>query len=80
MLVYAWLLNRFIMDNNQKAILLIATFLYLYYVRSMRLKRKRDNTSALTGRQFTDELLEGSDRQCIDLLRMSRVALKQKVG
>ena len=68
------------MDNRQKAIFLLVIWLYLYYLRSMRLKRKRDNTSALTGRQFVDELLEGNDRQCIDLLRMSRVALKQKVG
>ncbi|KAJ9557775.1 hypothetical protein OSB04_012389 [Centaurea solstitialis] len=68
---------RFIMDNRQKAILIIVVFLYLYYIRSRRLKRKRDNMSRLTGREFTNELLEGMDTQCIDLLRMSRVAFIQ---
>ncbi|KAJ9546559.1 hypothetical protein OSB04_019102 [Centaurea solstitialis] len=66
-----------IMDNDQEAILLITMFLYVYYMKRMRLKRKRDNTSALTGRQFTDELLQGNDRQCLDLLRMSRAAFIQ---
>ncbi|KAI3678458.1 hypothetical protein L6452_37752 [Arctium lappa] len=66
----------FIMDD-EKAILIIVIFLYMYYLQPKRLKRKRDNTSALTGRQFTDELLEGNDRQCIDLLRMSRDAFVQ---
>ncbi|KAJ9552758.1 hypothetical protein OSB04_016803 [Centaurea solstitialis] len=30
--------------------------------------------SAISGRQFTDELLEGSNQQCVDLLRMSQEA------
>ncbi|KAJ9544803.1 hypothetical protein OSB04_024510 [Centaurea solstitialis] len=77
MLCLGYAINRFIMDNKQKAILVIVVFLYLYYIRSMRLKRKRDNTSRLTGRQFTNELLEGTDTQCIDLLRMNRVAFVQ---
>ncbi|KAJ9538787.1 hypothetical protein OSB04_031520 [Centaurea solstitialis] len=68
---------EFTMDNKQKAILVIVVFLYLYYIRSKRLKRKRDNTSRLTRRQFTNELLEGTDTQCIDLLRMNRVAFIQ---
>ncbi|KAJ9553695.1 hypothetical protein OSB04_017740 [Centaurea solstitialis] len=67
----------FTMDDDQEAILLIVMFLYVYYMRRMRLKRKRDNTSALTGRQFTDELLQGNNQQCVDLLRMSRDAFIQ---
>ena len=69
--------DRFIMDDDQKAILLIVMWLYIYYLQRMRLKRKRDNTSALTGCQFTNELLQGNDRQCLDLLRMSRDAFIQ---
>ncbi|GJU49594.1 putative nuclease HARBI1 [Tanacetum coccineum] len=34
-------------------------------------KRKRNNVSAMSGHQFTLELLQGNDRQRIELLRMS---------
>ncbi|GAV56492.1 hypothetical protein CFOL_v3_00034 [Cephalotus follicularis] len=39
-----------------------------------RLPRDRDNTSILSGNAYTLELLRGSDRQCIELMRMSREA------
>ena len=32
----------------------------------------RDNTSKTSGHQFTLELLQGTNNQCIELLRMSR--------
>ncbi|GAV75193.1 DDE_4 domain-containing protein [Cephalotus follicularis] len=38
------------------------------------LLRNRDNTSILSGNAYTLELLRGLDRQCIELMRMSRVA------
>ncbi|GJR69219.1 hypothetical protein Tco_0015284 [Tanacetum coccineum] len=65
-------LTGLIMDYNQKLALIIVMFNYLRYVRSRKGKRKRDNNSAMSGRQFTLELLQGNDRQCVELLRMSR--------
>ncbi|GAV69838.1 hypothetical protein CFOL_v3_13339 [Cephalotus follicularis] len=38
------------------------------------LPRNRDNTSILSGNAHTLELLRGSYRQCIELIRMSREA------
>ncbi|KAJ0488731.1 putative harbinger transposase-derived nuclease domain-containing protein [Helianthus annuus] len=60
------------MDYNQKLLLLIVMFLYLRYFWPRNPKRKRDNTSVMSGHHFTSELLQGNDRQCIELLRMSR--------
>ena len=50
-------LNRVIMDYNQKLVLIIAMYTYLRYFRSRKGKRKRDTTSAMSGHQFTLELL-----------------------
>ncbi|GKA48375.1 Myb/SANT-like domain, harbinger transposase-derived nuclease domain protein [Tanacetum coccineum] len=61
-----------IMDYNQQLALIIVMFNYLRYVRSRKGKRKRENNSAMPGRQFTLELLQGNDRQCVELLRMPR--------
>lgn len=36
------------------------------------MKRKRDNTSVMSGEQFTQELLDGNNLQCTELLHMSR--------
>ncbi|KAK1425651.1 hypothetical protein QVD17_21006 [Tagetes erecta] len=36
------------------------------------MKRNKDNTSAMSGHEFSMELLDGNDTQCIELLRMSR--------
>ncbi|XP_071708816.1 uncharacterized protein [Rutidosis leptorrhynchoides] len=54
-------------------------FLIVYcYVRckiiSRRSKRKRDLTSALSGHDYTQELLVGSNTQCHELMRVSRDA------
>nr|GEU51197.1 hypothetical protein [Tanacetum cinerariifolium] len=65
-------LTGLIMDYNQKLALIIVMFNYLRYGWSRKGKRKRDNNSAMSGRQFTLELLQGNDRQCVELLRMSR--------
>ncbi|PWA46284.1 hypothetical protein CTI12_AA510170 [Artemisia annua] len=35
-------------------------------------KRKRDNTSTMSGHQYTQELLQGNNLQCTELIRMSR--------
>ncbi|GKB64727.1 Myb/SANT-like domain, harbinger transposase-derived nuclease domain protein [Tanacetum coccineum] len=65
-------LTGLIMDYNQQLALIIVMNNYLRYVRSRKGKRKRDNNSAMPGHQFTLELLQGNDRQCVELLRMSR--------
>lgn len=60
------------MDEEKRLLLLVFVYLFIRYFWRRNLKRKRDNTSAMSGHQFTLELLEGNDRQCIELLRMSR--------
>lgn len=58
--------------------ILIFVMIYWYtHIRSkqlMRVSRNRDNTSSLSGHGYTLELLSGSDRQCVELMRMSREA------
>nr|GEX24102.1 hypothetical protein [Tanacetum cinerariifolium] len=60
--------SRLIMDYNQQLALIIIMFNYLRYVQSMKEERKRDNNSAMSGHQFTLELLQGNKRQCVELL------------
>ena len=59
------------MDTNQKIALVLIIYLYIRHFRSRPGKRKRDNTSTMSGAQFTLELLE-NNLQCVELLRMSR--------
>ena len=60
------------MDVAQKlAFIYIVYFYFKYFRRSVR-KRKRDNTSAMSGHQYTQELLQGNNLQCTELIRMSR--------
>ncbi|KAJ9552517.1 hypothetical protein OSB04_016562 [Centaurea solstitialis] len=51
-------------------------FLYIYVRRrriaSERIERMPDNTSALSGYAYTQELLTGSSTQCQELMRLSR--------
>ena len=50
----------------------------LWYVRRRRIvariERIRDNTSALSGHAYTQELLHGNNTQCQELMRLSRDA------
>ncbi|KAJ9553401.1 hypothetical protein OSB04_017446, partial [Centaurea solstitialis] len=48
--------------------------LTLIVVFSSRIERVRDNTSALSGHAYTQELLNGSSTQCQELMRLSRHA------
>ncbi|KAM6580932.1 hypothetical protein CsatA_004706 [Cannabis sativa] len=55
---------------------LLLLMIFYWYVRRKRnyLSRVKDNTSTLSGARYTLELLYGSNRQCIELMRMSRDA------
>lgn len=55
---------------------LLLLMIFYWYVRRKRnyLPRVKDNTSTLSGARYTLELLYGSNRQCIELMRMSRDA------
>ena len=60
------------MDAAQKlAFIYIVYFYFKYFRRSVR-KRKRDNTSTMSGHQYTQELLQGNNLQCTELIQMSR--------
>ncbi|GKB56968.1 Myb/SANT-like domain, harbinger transposase-derived nuclease domain protein [Tanacetum coccineum] len=63
---------QFNMDNAQKVIFVILVYFYFKYFRPRGMKRKKDNTSAMSGEQYTRDLLEGNNLQCTELLRMSR--------
>ncbi|WOG86045.1 hypothetical protein DCAR_0205241 [Daucus carota subsp. sativus] len=49
-------------------------YCYLRKIRSSSVPRIRDNTSSLPGFPYTLELLEGSNTQCQEMMRLSRVA------
>ena len=64
--------NRFMMDHDQKLLLVILMYFYIRYFWKRGVKRVRDNDSEMTGHQYTLELLERSPLQCVEILRMSR--------
>ena len=47
---------------------------YIHRFRINYVQRNKDNTSSLSGEKYTLELLSGSNRQCIELMRMPRDA------
>lgn len=61
---------------EEERLFVILLFWYLRRRRnsSTRIERVRDNTSAMSGYAYTQELLNGSSLQCQELLRMSREA------
>ena len=60
------------MDQNEIILLVVIIYWYLRRRASTRIERVRDNTSALTGHAYTQELLSGSNTQCHELMRLSR--------
>ena len=65
------------MKVKDQLILLIIIRWYIRRRSSTRIPRIRDNTSALSGHAYTQELLGGSNTQCQELIRMSRDAYIQ---
>ena len=62
------------MDVEEELLLLLLFWLYLKRKAISRIKRIRDNTSLLSGHAYTLELLNGSNTQCLELMRLSRDA------
>ena len=60
------------MGTEENLVFIYIVYFYFKYFRPRTLKRKRDNTTAMSGHQYTHELLEGNNLKCIELLRMSR--------
>ncbi|CAH9058439.1 unnamed protein product, partial [Cuscuta epithymum] len=62
------------MDLEAQVLILMLVY---YYMRrrssTLRMRRLRDNNSALSGHAYTQELLEGSNTQCVELMRVSHV-------
>ncbi|XP_076909084.1 uncharacterized protein LOC143566217 [Bidens hawaiensis] len=67
-----FVMAMFIINNDEKILLVVVMYLYIRFFWKRGLKRKRDNDSAMTGHKYTLELLQGNPKQCIELLRMSR--------
>lgn len=62
------------MDLEEEFLFLFIIYWYLKRRASSRIGRIRDNTSSLTGNAYTQELLNGSNTQCIELMRLPREA------
>ena len=62
------------MEIQDQLICLMIMYCYLRKIRSSSVPRIRDNTSSLPGFPYTLELLEGSNTQCQEMMRLSRVA------
>ncbi|KAJ9546352.1 hypothetical protein OSB04_018895 [Centaurea solstitialis] len=63
-------------EEEMMMIVLIYIYIYIYVRRrriaSERIERMPDNTSALSGYAYTQELLTGSSTQCQELMRLSQ--------
>lgn len=62
------------MDLEDEIVFLIIVCWFWLTNASPRIERIRDNTSALSGHAYTQELLTGSSTQCQELMRLSRDA------
>jgi hypothetical protein len=62
------------MDTEDTIMCLMLIYWYLKTRQPSRIPRIRDNNSSLSGCAYTLELLNGSDVQCHELMRMSREA------
>ncbi|XP_074347389.1 uncharacterized protein LOC141686241 [Apium graveolens] len=65
------------MEIQDQLLCLMIMYCYLRKLRPRNVPRIRDNNSALPGFAFTLELLEGSNTQCQEMMRLSRVAYIQ---
>ncbi|KAI3751494.1 hypothetical protein L2E82_22582 [Cichorium intybus] len=62
------------MDSCKQILVFMIIAWYWLKLASRKIGRIRDNTSALTGHAYTQELLNGSTTQCQELMRLSREA------
>ncbi|KAJ9568324.1 hypothetical protein OSB04_004290 [Centaurea solstitialis] len=62
------------MDFEEELLLVLIIYWYWKTNYSSPIERIRDNTSALSGHAYTLELLNGSNTQCVELMRLSRDA------
>ncbi|XP_074356419.1 uncharacterized protein LOC141696132 [Apium graveolens] len=65
------------MEIQDQLLCLMIMYCYLRKLRPKIVPRIRDNNSALPGFAYTLELLEGSNTQCQEMMRLSRVAYIQ---
>ncbi|XP_074363134.1 uncharacterized protein LOC141703539 [Apium graveolens] len=65
------------MEIQDHILYLMIMYCYLRKLHPRTLPRIRDNNSALPGFAYTLELLEGSNTQCQEMMRLSRVAYIQ---
>ncbi|XP_074348641.1 uncharacterized protein LOC141687308 [Apium graveolens] len=62
------------MEIQDQLLCLMIMYCYLRNLRSRSVPRIKDNNSILPGYAYTSELLNGSNTQCQDMMRLSRVA------
>ncbi|GAV65323.1 hypothetical protein CFOL_v3_08838 [Cephalotus follicularis] len=62
------------MDTTSQIICVAIIYMLMRRAQARHLPRNRYNTSILSRNAYILELLRGSDRQCIELMRMSREA------
>ncbi|XP_074343001.1 uncharacterized protein LOC141680774 [Apium graveolens] len=65
------------METMDQLLCVMLVYYYLKKIRSRNIPRLKDNTSALGGHAYTRELLNGSNTQCQEMMRLSRVAYIQ---
>ncbi|KAL4587613.1 hypothetical protein LXL04_000485 [Taraxacum kok-saghyz] len=64
--------EMFTMNHDQIILFVILMYLYVRFIMKRGVKRMRDNDSAITGHQYTLELLERNPQQYNEVLRISR--------
>ncbi|XP_060204178.1 uncharacterized protein LOC132632317 [Lycium barbarum] len=62
------------MDTEDQILWLMSLYWCRKRLRLKNVQRNKDLTSSLSGQSYTLELLSGSSRQCLELMRMSRDA------
>lgn len=65
------------MEIQDQLLCLMIIYCYLRKLRPRSVPRIRDNNSSLPGFAYTLELLEGSNTQCQEMMRLSRIAFVQ---
>lgn len=65
------------MEIQDQLLCLMIMYCYMRKLHSRIVPRIKDNNSILPGYAYTQELLDGSNTQCEDMMRLSRVAYIQ---
>ena len=73
-LLFSIAYNRLDMDIEDQILWLMIFYWYIHRFRLNYVQRNKDNTSSLSSEKYTLELLSGSNRQCVELMRMPRDA------